>query len=248
MEYLLGAGSLEEDAEAQQLHAAGLQASWRGDFSTARLAFREALSVVEERPITIDSNVQKTRIERDTGRSVVIETLVSGQTHLLADANDLLRSARSTINYLSETTDGSSGQGIQMGKEIFATQARTVGLLGRLATVSAVMFDRETYGDSDFAKRERRDTQKPYGEAHRFFLKSNDGSGRVEHALLGARQERLNKQYLRMLPWLKRAAAGMLWTALHDSQDLGNAWRAVRFRLPALYSYEAAREAVLTSP
>lgn len=242
------------DPKSQAYHASGLEASVRGDYETAHNFLNLASDVLKQDCPSVDASVQRARIMRDSGFTCIREAIDAQDEVLLENAQHTLLASRDiTAPLVSGVAPevilaGSAATPKSDRREIFAEHGATIGLLGRLATVSAVTAGVDTRGSGKEAVKNREEDQAPYGLAHDLLRIGNNGYYRVSNAMVGARQERLNGRLPNMLVWLGRAAYGLAWTAANDRQNLRAAARTAAGRMPHLTSYQKARTSVIVKP
>lgn len=252
---IIPAKALSVNPEAHAFHDNGLQAELAGDFPAAHHSFDQARMIAMALPRTVDSVVQHARIVRDDGFTDVRAALATENPGLLKVAE---RTLKRSVDITAPLVSGSTFLGLEREqphdtpklarREAFAEHGASVSLLGRLATVKAVMANLDTRGDTVAATHARRVDQQPYGLAHDILKAGNNGYYLVSNAMVGARQERLNGRLPHMAKWLGRAAHGLVWTALRDSENTKAALKTAAGRLMPLYSYAAARKSVVTKP
>ncbi|HVV25902.1 MAG TPA: hypothetical protein VHC21_02630 [Candidatus Saccharimonadales bacterium] len=249
---------LSEDPEAARLHAVGLQAQLAGDHDQALATLNTAAAILEGRS-SLSRQVQLARIARDTGFTYVRQAVSSEVPALLDDSEGMLGYSQRLTEAAMEgneficLTDAAAGGSImarEMRREVLAEHGATLSLLGRSATVRAVLLDVDTRGRGETARHKRTEEQRWYDRnyAHGYLKEGNNGYYLVSNAVHGARQEILNGQRLRAGKWLVRAVEGLAWTTKNDRRNLAPAQKTFADRLPSLRSYEAAKASVLAKP
>lgn len=256
---------LWENTDARELHEAGMAAQGRGDLAEAHSALTAAIRIVaSEVEPSGDSVIQVARITRDQGFTYVREAIAERHSAYLEEARQTLLLATNLTEPLVAgksdqlyfmPTESSLGEADEPVKkklrgEIYAEHGSTLALLGRTATVRAVMLDIDSRGDGVVAREERKEKQKWYGRdfAHGYLKNGNNGYYLVSNAMNGARQEIINGQRMRAGKWVVRAAASLAWTTQYDRRNWLAARNTFLNRLPYLRSYDAAKASVLVKP
>jgi hypothetical protein len=236
---------LERSQQAEELHQLGLRQAQEGQFAAAQEAFaqaRQALAFFKGE--TFARFVQSSRIARDIGFTHVRAAAAEGDHALLDLAWAGLReSVENTAAMVGGTmfldTPSIPGKATRrVRREVYAEHGATLSLLGRFATVRAIMLGE----DAEEASADR------YEMAHAILRKGSNGYYRVSNAMVAARQERLSGSLPRTARWLGRAGIGLLWTAVRDPDTMGAAIRTAGSRLLHLRSQQAATESVLRKP
>lgn len=254
---VVGANHLLENPDAARLHVAGLETVLhQQDFTKGHILFTEAEAVLLGDAPTIDSEVQRARINRDNAFTYVREALATGGLDTLDVGESALRGAilitanvldpSCLIEFDERQLDGGSLK--KATREIFSEHGSSINLLGGAATAQAILRGLDMSGDEEEAVKHRRDDQRPYGLAHGFARTGNNGYIRVNGAMRAARQARLNRDAVGVGVWLNRGVYGLHWTALYDRRNLQMAGRTFFGRALHLQSYSAAENSVFTHP
>lgn len=251
---------LAENPMAASLHQRGLEAQLNGDYDEARNEFSQAAGILTDTSgnLNLSAKVQLSRVTRDLGFTYVRQALQEDTPAVFDDAERKLTYAAALTQSamleeefrLIADVSNESLTARAITREVIAEHGATLGLLGRAATARAVLLGIDTRGDGEVACHERSEEQRWYGRdyAHGYLRQGSNGYYRVSNAMNGARQEKINGQFLRMLPWLGRAATGLAWTAAHDRGNFKDAAKTFSGRLPHLRSHQAAKKSVLVKP
>jgi hypothetical protein len=249
---------LSENPEAARFHGLGLQAQLEGDYDEAHENLSEAASILGD-TTSLAGQVQRARIRRDVGFTYVRQAVDDDSSKLVVAAEAMLDISLGDtkaamlgekFRELTGTEREGSTLAREIRREVLAEHGATLGLLGRTATVRAVLLGVDTRGNGDEARQARTEEQKWYGRdyAHGLLKQGNNGYYWVSNAMNGARKEIINGQQLRAGKWMVRATEGLAWTARHDRRNLAAAQKTFLGRLPYLRSYDAAKDSVLVKP
>ncbi len=110
-------------------------------------------------------------------------------------------------------------------------------LLGRLATVSLVIFDIE-----------RSDLVGNYFDAQKGLEQGSNGYFRVSNSIVLSRHQKIVGQDLASAHWRKHAAGQLTWTATHDLTNILSASKTFVNHRRHTLSIDSARESITTHP
>ena len=265
---LVEAKVLYENPEARQLHATGLDSELAGQFDEAHQAFGAAQMILDFDPLTVDSQVQRARIIRDDGFTYARRAIAAHSTQPLTAARTRLRQSLALTNevlvggiadrasqFLEEVlqaddTGEASLQPVPPAKapmvaETSGEHGATYSLLARVATVNAVMqgVDLRANADTPLV------INHLYETAHGYLRQGNNGYYRTSNAMTAARGAVLTGRAGSAAWWWNRAAAGVVWTAVHDEGNFVRAAQTFGVRSAhLLVERDPVRASVLAKP
>lgn len=240
------------------MHLAGLEAMGAGDFPQSYVLLDEALEAVADDSLTLDGLVQSAQIVRHKGYAYMKQAGVEKSAPILDSADVALRSA---VEMTAPLVSGTAFVGMDVAPSPYKKSPKKIrraianehggalSLIGRTVAVRNVITGFDSRGGDEAAVENRNVAQQPYGLAYDILLMGDDGESLVSHTMAGARQEVLNGQNPKMLPWIARAIRGVSRTTLHHRDDEFKRSRiAFRRGWGYLHDYDAARESVLIDP
>ncbi len=225
------------DAEAAAYHDNGMRLETRRrDYNGAHEAFRLALERLSTLENTPDVTLQRARIIRDDGFTYVREHIVASNSDARYNAQDSLNPSRNlSQNLLGYGKDAYSEEALAY---LNSEHGATIGLLGRFATVRAVLGE-------DVTEAEQRQL---YYEAQGYLFHGSNRYYETSNAVNAARFERIYGDYKEFSNWLKIARHSIGDARSARSKDWLPALRTYVRRLPSLTFKSTARKNVLKLP
>lgn len=257
--------TLTINPEAQRLHSIGLQAGLDGEYVVAYKQFDNALQLLATADMmrsdgglqdnglkNIDSDVQVAHIVRDKGFTYAREAITKNDTVFFDLAQERVTESFNTTKPIVKNIYGSRGTWPDLSKlkptrrheQIISQHGATVSCMARITTARAVMEGVDTRHDEEVAN----GIVEPYEDAHDLLRLGNNGYYLVSNAMTAARQERLNGNLPEVTRWLARAANGLMWTGLHDHDNIKAATLTAASRVRHLRSHQVAEDSVFVKP